>query len=188
MTPRASGEESRPAPLRHRRSRRQPAFGQIRPSQRRRGSRASQTGRKHRLATGADLRSAGSHKTRPARCRPDSLWPGSPPRRRAISGSSVGLIGAPGQTCRGSVLPLGPKVVGLRGPISPSLTRARFRLSLCSRPKAGQARLCGQLAQPYDGRDECDDGEVVAGGFLEAGSDAAELLELREAVNKIALH
>ena len=38
-------------------------------------------------------------------------------------------------------------------------------------------RLCGQLPQPERDCGDGDDGEVVAGGFFEAGGDAAELLE-----------
>ena len=47
---------------------------------------------------------------------------------------------------------------------------------------------CGQLPEPHCCGGECNDGEVVAGGFLEAGSDAAELLELAEAaLEEVAL-
>jgi hypothetical protein len=48
--------------------------------------------------------------------------------------------------------------------------------------------LCEQLPQPEDGCDEGDDDEVVSRGFLVAGGDAAELLELGEAaLDQVAL-
>ena len=49
-------------------------------------------------------------------------------------------------------------------------------------------RWCGHLSQPKDGGGECDDGEVVACGLLEAGGDAPELLEPGEtAFDEVAL-
>ena len=42
-------------------------------------------------------------------------------------------------------------------------------------------RWCGQLPEPWDGGGESDNGKVVSSGLLEAGGDAAELLELAEA-------
>ena len=49
-------------------------------------------------------------------------------------------------------------------------------------------RRCGHLPEPEDGGGECDDGEVVSGGFLEAGGDAPELFELGEAaLDQVAL-
>jgi hypothetical protein len=56
-----------------------------------------------------------------------------------------------------------------------------------SLPKTGThfsarcSRFCGHLSEPQDDGGESDDGEVVARGFLEAGGDASELLELGEA-------
>ena len=43
------------------------------------------------------------------------------------------------------------------------------------------SRSCGHLPEPKDDSGECDDGEVVSGGFLEARRDTSELFELAEA-------
>lgn len=49
-------------------------------------------------------------------------------------------------------------------------------------------RSSGHLPNPYDDCCDCDDGEVVSCGFLEARCDPAELLELGEAVfDQVAL-
>ena len=51
-----------------------------------------------------------------------------------------------------------------------------------SRTLRSSPRSCGRLPDPEDGCGEGDDGEVVPGGLLVAGSDAPELLEPAEAV------
>ncbi len=48
--------------------------------------------------------------------------------------------------------------------------------------------FCGHLSQPKDDGGDGDDGEIVASGLFEAGGDAPELLETREAAfDEVAL-
>ena len=50
------------------------------------------------------------------------------------------------------------------------------------------SRSCEQLPEPKHGSGECDDGEVVSGGFLEALRDTSEVFELAEAAfDEVAL-
>lgn len=59
------------------------------------------------------------------------------------------------------------------------LSARRFRLACCK--AATGPRSCGHLTKPQDCRGDGDDCEVILGGLLEAGGDAAEVLELAEA-------